>query len=420
MMEADVHRQLSLVDWDFIERGPLDISAIHWYPGSFAPGLPGVLVDLLSIPNDTVFDPFCGIGSTAVAAMLRGRNSVSCDISPVGVMSGLATVGLLALLLHNRYLFEDVFDSLREVVGEVQSKNAFIRNPAGRGSLVDEHVDHLGGESVNNVLPFLFRQAATENLRSWYHPKTLLELQRLIDLLESSKIPRFGKVVGFTMLSAIARSTSSETRSWGHVADNVRPREFVYKDVVRAATAWLQRTRRQLSAVRGSIPGSPQSQRFEFSVIDWTAQRKLEPHLHEAALLLTSPPYGGAIDYGLAQRLTMYFMGMSDDELAAMVSAEIGARRKRFRPGHINLWAEQLVEVAGLQLESMAPASYTAYVLPHKDHGRDVGELMLKKALGEHGWELCFSADRSVRQSRTRQSWTSIKKETILVFRQGK
>jgi hypothetical protein len=418
-MEADVHRQLSLVDWDFIERGPLDISAIHWYPGSFAPGLPGVLIDLLSKPDATVFDPFCGIGSTAVAAILRGRNSVSCDINPVGVMSGFATAGLLSLLLRNQYLFEDVFDSLREVVEEVQGKSAFVRNPKRPGTDVDDYVEVFGGNSLNDIMPYLFRQAKIESLRIWYHPKTLVELQRLIDILEASRIARFTKVVGFTMLSAIARSTSSETRSWGHVADNVRPRDFVYKDAMRAATTWLQRTRRQLSGVRGSVHRPAHDTRFAFSVVDWTLQKKQISLEQEVELLLTSPPYGGAIDYGLAQRLTMYFMGMSDDALAALVSAEIGARRKRSRPGHINLWAEQLVEVAGRQLGSMAPASYAAYVLPHKDHGRDMGELMLKEALSELGWALCFSADRSVRQSRTRQSWTSIKKETILVFRRG-
>lgn len=418
-MEASIHRQLSLVDWDFIERGPLDMSAIHWYPGSFAPGLPGVLIDLLSKHSATVFDPFCGIGSTSVAAILRGRNSVSCDINPVGVMTGLATTGLLSLLLRNQYLFEDVFDRLREVVEEAQGKSPFVRNPKRSVTDVDDYIEDRGGNSLSNIIPLLFQQPAIDSLRIWYHPRTLMELQRLIDVLEASNIPRFAKVVGYTMLSAIARSASSETRSWGHVADNVRPREFVYKDAMRAATTWLQRIRRQLSSVRGAVDTPARDARFEFSIVDWTLQSKQVSSDCEAQLLLTSPPYGGAIDYGLAQRLTLYFMGMSDDALAALVGAEIGARRKRSRPSHINLWAEQLVEVAGRQLGYMASSSYAVYVLPHKDHGRDLGELMLIQALEEVDWALCFSADRSVRQARTRQSWTSIKKETILVFRRG-
>ena len=416
MTDPEVQRQLSFVDWDFIEPSPLDISAIHWYPGSFAPGLPGVLVDLLSAPGDTIFDPFCGVGSTAVASVLRGRNSVSCDISPVGVMSGLATTGLVSLLLNNQYLFEEIFDDLRVAVEEIQNRNVLLGNSVRSGNAVDEHIYRYGGHSVDNIISILFKPASISNLKKWYHPLTLLELQRLLEYLEGARISRFAKVVGFTMLSAIARNTSSETRSWGHVADNVLPREHTYKDVGRAALAWIQRARRQLVGVRRSVPRFPSNCSFDFSVVDWTKQSPAIP-ANQATLLLTSPPYGGAIDYGLAQRLTMYLMGMSDEDLVRMVSAEIGARRKRFRSGHINLWAEQLVEVAGVQLEFMAANSYAAYVMPHKDHGRDAGDFMLRKALADRGWELWFSADRSVRQSRTRQSWTSIKKETILVFR---
>ncbi|ACE93450.1 hypothetical protein RHECIAT_PA0000104 (plasmid) [Rhizobium etli CIAT 652] len=416
MSDQAVFRQLSFVDWDFIEPGPLDISAIHWYPGSFAPGLPGVLVDLLSSEGDTIFDPFCGIGSTAAAAILRGRHSISCDINPVGVMSGLATTGLISLLMKDQFLFEAVLGDLRSVVEEIRTPNAFLTEALQSGSTIDEHIDEVGGRSVPNVLNLLFKSPTVASLSNWYHPKTLDELQRLLEYLESARTARFTKIVGFTMLSAIARNTCSETRSWGHVADNVRPTEFVYKDVGVAALAWIKRTRRQLDGIRRTIPAVSRHGRFDFSVIDWNKDLFSIP-CQAPALLLTSPPYGGAIDYGLAQRLTMYLLGKSDDELANLVNAEIGARRKRSKPGHINMWAEQLIRVATNQLSFTEGRGFAAYVMPHKDHGRDVGEVMLKAALEEDGWELWFSADRSVRQSKTRQSWTSIKKETVLVFR---
>ena len=112
MTDRDTLRQLGIVDWDFIEHHDLNLSAMHWYPGSFAPGLPGVLIDLLSKPGDMVFDPFCGIGTTAVSSLLRGRNSLSCDLNPVGVMSGFATTGLLALLVSEPSRFFDIFEEL--------------------------------------------------------------------------------------------------------------------------------------------------------------------------------------------------------------------------------------------------------------------------------------------------------------------
>ena len=247
-------------------------------------------------------------------------------------------------------------------------------------------------------------------------------MSRIVDLmriLEEANISRFSKIVGFTMTSAIARSLSSETRSWGHVADNVLPKEFVYKDVRRAASAWLGRTKKRLIDARRAAPSALSVGSFEFRLTDWTTARE-EAGDAGMAILLTSPPYGGAIDYGLAQRLSLYLFGLSDEAIARMVSTEIGARRKRFKPNHVSDWALQLVDAVKAQIRSLSKDGYASFVMPHKDHGRDAGVVLLKEALAESGWELWFTADRSVRQSRTRQSWTSITKETVLVFAKGR
>jgi site-specific DNA-methyltransferase (adenine-specific) len=40
------------------------------------------LIKLFSFAGDTVLDPFCGTGSTAMAAVAAGRNSISMEIEP--------------------------------------------------------------------------------------------------------------------------------------------------------------------------------------------------------------------------------------------------------------------------------------------------------------------------------------------------
>lgn len=42
--------------------------------------LPFRLINMYSVFGDTVFDPFAGTGTTALAAMAAGRNSISCEI----------------------------------------------------------------------------------------------------------------------------------------------------------------------------------------------------------------------------------------------------------------------------------------------------------------------------------------------------
>jgi DNA modification methylase len=52
------------------------------HPAPYPPVLAERLIKLFSFAGDTVLDPFAGTGSTAMAAINAGRNSISIDIEP--------------------------------------------------------------------------------------------------------------------------------------------------------------------------------------------------------------------------------------------------------------------------------------------------------------------------------------------------
>lgn len=52
------------------------------HPAPFPASLAERLIRLFSFAGDTVLDPFGGTGSTSVAAMNTGRNSIACEIEP--------------------------------------------------------------------------------------------------------------------------------------------------------------------------------------------------------------------------------------------------------------------------------------------------------------------------------------------------
>ena len=52
------------------------------HPAPFPLGLAERLVRMFSFVGDTVFDPFLGTGTTAVAAAAWGRNSVGSEVDP--------------------------------------------------------------------------------------------------------------------------------------------------------------------------------------------------------------------------------------------------------------------------------------------------------------------------------------------------
>jgi len=65
--EADVAR-----DWTH---------SLYRYPASMSPRIARALVRAFSQPGDTVLDPFCGGGTTAIEALAHGRRAICCDLN---------------------------------------------------------------------------------------------------------------------------------------------------------------------------------------------------------------------------------------------------------------------------------------------------------------------------------------------------
>ena len=52
------------------------------HPAPYPTSLAERLIKLFSFAGDTVLDPFLGTGSTSIAALLNGRNSIGNEIEP--------------------------------------------------------------------------------------------------------------------------------------------------------------------------------------------------------------------------------------------------------------------------------------------------------------------------------------------------
>lgn len=84
------------------------------HPAPFPVELAERLIKMFSFAGDIVLDPFCGSGSTAVAACRSGRSSLSCDIEPTYVNSAVARLKLelTGKTHHGAYLKQLVFEKL--------------------------------------------------------------------------------------------------------------------------------------------------------------------------------------------------------------------------------------------------------------------------------------------------------------------
>lgn len=80
------------------------------HPAPFPLELAYRLVRMFSFYGDTVLDPFCGTGTTMLAAMKTNRNSVGVEIDPEYCQKALKR-----LKKHGRTLFNDVKLEFKEV-----------------------------------------------------------------------------------------------------------------------------------------------------------------------------------------------------------------------------------------------------------------------------------------------------------------
>jgi modification methylase len=84
---TDEQRKLSMIDkkdyaeW-FRQIWTITGASTRQHPAPFPFELAYRLVRMFSFHNDTVLDPFCGTGTTMLAAMRTGRNSIGLEIDP--------------------------------------------------------------------------------------------------------------------------------------------------------------------------------------------------------------------------------------------------------------------------------------------------------------------------------------------------
>ncbi|MBI5650151.1 MAG: site-specific DNA-methyltransferase [Chloroflexi bacterium] len=112
------------------------------YRACFKPQLPRFFIELLTTPNDIVYDPFSGRGTTALEAGLLGRNVIANDINP-----------LSAMLTRPRFFVPDL----------------------------DQLADRLA------TIPINPRARAEVDLTMFYHPRTLAEIISLRKYLRARR-----------------------------------------------------------------------------------------------------------------------------------------------------------------------------------------------------------------------------------------
>ncbi len=290
----------------------------HSWPAGMPPALAARVISALDergvARSGAVVDPFSGGGTVGLEAVLHRRPFLGVDLNPLA-----ARVGTVR--------------SHRRSPGEA---DAF-------GAVIDAVVERSTDRVRRRVRT---RADVPDDVAAAYAPHVLLELAGLleeIDAVATDEHRRTLAVVFSSILTKVSmRRGDTDTRGGD---GGKRIGRFVASETFGRKAHEL--CRRQVALFERVGPAAP---RPRFAVDDARAlPRVLRASLgRRAALVLTSPPYGGTYDYALQHAHRLAWLGLDD---AAFRRDEIGARRRRARDAAA--FDDELVDVLRAVADSL-------------------------------------------------------------------
>ena len=287
---------------DFIDdrRAP-NAYATHSYfglRGRFFPRMVHAVLNHLDLASEqSVYDPFCGVGTLSVEAALMGIRSISSDINPLFVR--MAKAKERALHVPAQYFVETVSCLL----DKIQAGTEWNDDPGDhlRLDFADpEESEQVDGAGIPRTLARGIREDSLAEVR---------RIRRLIQGIEQEDIRLLAEVpLAYYMKSMLRKYSPEKVRRayWGHLWRMVYAHRFLSR-------CWDDILPLRLGNAN-------------FAVHDVRELSSLDQPPPSA--IVTSPPYTTAIDYVGNDSHALYLLELTDDHHALQRNT-IGSSRAR-------------------------------------------------------------------------------------------
>jgi len=281
--------------------GPLQLEPVHRlhpYSARFPSELPERAILEFTATGDSVFDPFCGSGTSAVAALALGRK---CIVSDIDTLAGMLT------RLKCTPLPQSDYDEWKtEYAAQLKERIARLKS-AWKDSFTTVGEFMLATDLHFEIPSF-------PQVRYWFPANVIAALATISQLARSSSDNHL-QDTALVALSSCIISKWPSTLSYAMDVDHTRPhRRFQQISFDRVLDSYLRRLDRvtaclgQLNRLYlGAGVTDPHLRALVHCPHD--ARTPLEDLLDESqALVVTSPPYFTAVDYPRAHRLSLCWM----------------------------------------------------------------------------------------------------------------
>jgi hypothetical protein len=250
------------------------IQQLSPYIGKMKSGMAKVLIDLYSDSGDIVLDPFCGSGVVPLEAALAGRSAWANDLNPYACV-----------------LTQGKLEAPPSKEAAVEKAKAYLQR--------------IEQESLSNDL-----NNAPDWVREFFHPDTLCEILTAFRLLVQGE--------EYFLLSCLLGILHHQRPGFlsypaSHLVPYLRTKKFPpeqfpemyeYRDLHSRLLAKVKRAYR-----RPKLPVNWEERQYQV----WCENAMALPIKDETVdVIISSPPYFGALDYARDNRLRLWFLGYKD------------------------------------------------------------------------------------------------------------
>lgn len=291
-------------DWKNKPMG--DYSPLHRicsYLAMFPPNIAGYFINRFTEKGDTVFDPFCGRGTTPLEAVLQGREAIGSDLNNLAIRltkgktrAPPGVKGMVTVMERIKEL-EEEYNGVR---GQYLKEAESIHDDKDSGQMVGV----VFGPDVLQQLLFLRKKLIAEKELQDQRPETD---DFLIALILGAM---HGQTDSYFSVSMPNTFSMSPTYIKTYVDENNL--EYEPRNVFNIL--------RERAAVALSLMGE-RDKVADIRLADAkTVGTTFDDHEGSVDLLFSSPPYLKVIKYGLFNWIRLWFLGIEHKDVDAILS----------------------------------------------------------------------------------------------------
>jgi DNA modification methylase len=272
----------------------------HPYCARFPSEIVEAALERYTKPGDSIFDPFCGSGTTLVAGLAHQRRVVGSDIDALAVL--LSEVKCAPLAAERYAAWRDQF-AARLVEDFAMLSRAWKPRPAPRPG------------SIWPIGALKLPVPKFPEVRYWFPSQVIAALSTISEAAHQCQEPHYERLA-LLSLSASIIAKWPQTLSYAMDIDHTRPHRRLQRFTLdRVLTTYLRRLDRSIACLSRLHDVYREAGVFRAcqsppgAVYQHDARAPL-PEIPDAsqALVITSPPYFNAVDYPRAHRLSLCWM----------------------------------------------------------------------------------------------------------------